>query len=183
MVISPITTIKNGWITHPLCHSVEDWQSHKFISPNAVDFTIDRMFTIDDSTTVRISESQKNMAGGVLINPVFDTRYQQDFFRINNRCVVDGMSDMFVKVPDGVVCLSMVVRSTFNRNGIFITSGIYDSGYEGHIGFAMHNQRNAPAFVGVGTRVGQIVFIEADSAGIYEGGWNHTEGSHYSEKK
>lgn len=182
MFINPEIAIREGWITHPACQSIDDWKSHKYISPNAIDFTVDKMFTINDDL-VRVSENVKMMASGRAIVPEYDSRYKERFFCIGNRCVVDGMSDIFVKVPKGVACLPMVVRSTFNRNGVFITSGLYDSGYEGHIGFAIHNQRNAPSFIGVGTRVGQIVFVESDSAGLYAGGWNHKEGTHYSEKE
>ena len=46
------------------------------------------------------------------------------------------MSDFFVTVPAGLAAF-LIVRSTLNRNGIFITSGLYDQGFSNNIGFVM----------------------------------------------
>lgn len=189
MFINPKIAIENGWISH-VDPSV-DWSM--FVQPNAIDFTLDRLFTIYSDEPFFISERFKQMRGGEEVQPEMISlqNYKnvpklqqygdQQMFIIPEGAVMDGMSNFYVKVPEGVAC-EFIIRSTLNRNGIFITSGLYDSGFEGHLGFAIHN-RSYVAYIAPGTRIGQIKFVESDSAGKYSGGWNHTKGSHYTEEQ
>jgi len=173
MFINPLTAIEQGWITGTF--------SDKNIQPNAIDFTLDKLFTIDHENAFILSEDDKYMRGGEEIEAEHDEEDGLHYWPIDIRTSYDGMSSMYVKLPEGVACM-LIVRSTLNRNGIFITSGLYDSGYEGHIGFALHNI-SGPAKIATGTRVGQIMFIPSDSAKMYDGGWNHGKDTHHSEKK
>lgn len=190
MFINPKIAIQEGWITGLT-------ENSHFVQPNAIDFTLDRMFEIPHHGSAIISDlgevsnphtgevlkkGVKVMLDGREYESEYDTQYKDHFFCIPGHSSVDGMSDFYVELPEGVACLPMVARSTLNRNGMFITSGLYDSGFKGHIGFAIHNVRNDPSYIGVGTRVGQIVFVKSDSAGMYAGGWNHDAGTHYSEQ-
>ena len=64
----------------------------------------------------------------------------------------------------------VITRSTLNRNGIFITSGLYDSGYSGVMAGALHvNVGNAA--IKQGTRVGQFLLFEAESLNQYAGSY------------
>lgn len=179
MFINPRTAIEEGWITHPDCKIYQDWLDRKFISPNAIDFTLDRLFSIRHRNSFRISEGGKEMRGGNEVNAVTD-RKGNTFWRLDEQSVYDGMSDMYVIVPEGVVVLPLVVRSTFNRNGIYLTSGIYDSFFAGNLGFIIHN-RSGKAFIAPGTRIGQVAFALSDNARRYEGGYNTNRGQHWSE--
>ena len=181
MLISPRVAIQNGWITHHQYSNISDWENNKNISPNAIDFTLDRVYAFGDNDVV-ISETGKTMATTTQIEPVVQTLDDNTlYFHISGKEVYDGMSDFYVNVPEGVVCIPMIVRSTLNRNGIILTSGLYDSGYRGHIGFVIHNRRHGSTYIAAGTRVGQIAFVQADSAGMYLGGWNHKQGTHYTD--
>ena len=173
MFINPTVAINEGWITGNI--------TDDNIQPNAIDFTLDRLFTIWEENIFRIDEDSKDMRGGVEVHANEDPRYQKNYWRLSPHTSYDGMSNFFVKVPEGVACM-MIIRSTFNRNGIFITSGLYDSGYEGHVGFAVHNNSGI-ALVAPGTRIGQLIFVESDHAKLYAGGYNHEEGTHHSEAK
>lgn len=168
MFIDPRVAIENGWVT-----GIKDVDLQ--VQPNAIDFTLDTLFSINGDASCVISESGKKMRGGEKINSVQDRRDEEWYWTLNGG-IYDGLSDVYVNLPEGVACLPVVVRSTFNRNGIFLTSGLYDSGYQGHIGFAIHNWLGN-AKIGVGTRIGQIAFVESAKAGLYAGGWNHTEGN------
>lgn len=173
MFINPNTAIENGWIT-----GITD--PEKQIQPNAIDFTLDKLYSISDNLFVISEEGGKQMRGGSEMAPVPDRASGINFWTLQAGRVYDGMSNISVDLPEGVAAM-LIVRSTFNRNGIFLTSGLYDSGYKGHIGFAIHN-RSDIARVGVGTRIGQIKFVASDSAGMYAGGYNHEAGSHWSEE-
>ena len=176
MYINPKDAIKNGWIIHPDCNIIQDWEDRKFICPNAIDFTLDKVFSIDDWNTFVISEEGKTMRGGSEQVAVPHRADNTEYWELRSKSVYDGMSNIMVDLPEGVAC-ELIIRSTFNRNGLFLTSGLYDSGFKGHIGFAIHN-RSGLARIGVGTRIGQIKFVASDSAGVYAGGYNHSEGNY-----
>lgn len=191
MFINPREVIKNGWLKFP------DWmneeQAEKCIQPNAIDFTLDRVFKISGNI-FSLSETKKRMRGGEEIIAVPDKEAgdkisldkeiqiikEQLYFGLDPQDSFDCLSDFYVKVPEGV-CAVLFTRSTLVRNGLFWISGLYDSGFEGHIGGVIHTRRGGTQIY-KGTRVGQIAFVHADSAGIYAGGWNHSQGTHYTEK-
>lgn len=172
MFISPVVAIDNGWIKG-------DFNADS-IQPNAIDFTIDHLYSIDDTKTFTIDTENKSMRGGQKLEAQNDPRVNKNYWNLAPKQSYDGMSEFYVKVPENVACMT-IIRSTLNRNGLFITSGLYDSGYEGHIGFAIHNNSGV-AMIEPGTRVGQLIFVQSDSAGTYAGGYNHTAGTHHSEK-
>lgn len=174
MLINPLEAIEKGWIKN-----ITD--PKKQVQPNAIDFTLDQLYTIENKSSV-ITETTKIMCGNVVCPPV-SSRYatEQGWFLLPGSCY-DGMSNIHVTLPEGIACL-LIIRSTLNRNGLLLTSGMYDSGYSGSIGFALHNRGKANAFIGQGTRVGQIMFIKSDSVGLYTGGYNHKEGTHWSQKE
>lgn len=173
MFINPKIAISEGWITGIVDEEIQ-------VQPNAIDFSIDRLFSINHHNGFHISEGGKQMRGGSEIHPITDRRENILYWRLDAKTSYDAMSDIFVKIPEGVAAM-LIVRSTFNRNGIFLTSGLYDSGYEGHIGFAIHNN-SGYACISPGTRIGQIIFVESENALMYAGGWNHAPGTHHSEK-
>lgn len=167
-LISPKYAIEQGWIK-----GIKN--PKKQIQPNAIDFSIDNLYTIAEDKPFIISEEAKTMRGGDKVEP------NEGYFELDGHSVYDGLSEIFVELPEGVAC-KLIIRSTYNRNGIFITSGLYDSGYKGSIGFAIHN-RSGKAFIAPGTRIGQIEFYRADKNGKYEGGWNHEEGTHWTDSE
>lgn len=173
MFINPKIALDEGWIS-----GIAD--KEKQIQPNAVDFTLDHLYWINHTSGFHISEDGKQMRGGHPIQPTLDRRTNIEYWRLEARTTYDGMSNIYVTLPEGVAAM-LVVRSTFNRNGIFLTSGLYDSGFEGHIGFAIHNN-SGYAFISPGTRIGQIIFVHSENATMYAGGWNHEQGTHYAEK-
>jgi deoxycytidine triphosphate deaminase len=168
MFINPNLAIEKGWIK-----GIKD--PAKQVQPNAIDFTLDRVMWIDRQSPARITEQGKSMrASGEL--HVSDL----GMWNLTGESVFDGTSDVYVEVPEGVAAI-LYTRSTFARNGVFIMSGLYDSGYKGPIGFTIYTP-GGDIQVAPGTRIGQIAFIHSESAGMYAGGYNHDKGTHYAEK-
>jgi len=64
----------------------------------------------------------------------------------------------------------VITRSTLNRNGVFITSGLYDSGYSGVMAGAMH-VRGGPVRIKKGTRVAQFLLFKAEALTLYNGSY------------
>lgn len=173
MIINPKTAIEQGWIT-----GIRDVE--KQVQPNAIDYTLDHIFTINHHNIAVISEDKSltQMRGGDRLEISNHTSDGKSWWTLSAHEVYDGLSDIAVNLPEGVAC-TLIVRSTFNRNGLYITSGLYDSGYKGPIGFALHN-RSGLTSVEVGVRVGQIIFHASEDNGLYAGGWNHEVGTHWS---
>lgn len=180
MFINPEYAIQNNWISYPNdpMKTRSEFMNNKCMQPNAIDFTLDRVFEIDTTNFV-LSEETKTMRERHEIY-VSDNLWElsnKHSWELSNNHTYDCMSDMYVNLPDNVACM-LVPRSTLNRNGIFLTSGLYDSGYTGYIGFALHVKQGA-AFIAPGTRVGQIIFIASDNTGLYTGSYNHAIDTHW----
>lgn len=173
MFINPKTAIESGWIT-----GIQDTEVQ--VQPNAIDFTLDRVFNISDNEFIVAKDlanpkkELKQMRGGNELLPYPDRRTGIQLFNLDSGSY-DILSDLYVELPEGVAAM-LVARSTFVRNGLFLVSGLYDSGFKGHIGCVLHNMKGV-AKVQKGVRVGQIIFIEASSAGTYAGGYNHAAGT------
>ena len=172
MLINPRLAVEQGWVDGLV-------NPNKQIQPNAIDFTVDRVFSINDDSVFTISETQKQMRTGCEeIEPQVDSDNDEKWWTIEPHTSYDAMSNIYVEVPEGMVA-NLIIRSTFNRNGIFLTSGLYDSGFKGNIGFAIHNN-SGKAQIAQGTRIGQITFTKSDSEGIYSGGYNTENGAHWN---
>ena len=174
MIISPDTAIKSGWVQG--IHNVE-----RQLQPNAIDFTLDNAYTVTESPfELYIGEDgteTKRMRGGTEIDPYKEAMKDFATWRLDGGSMIDCLSNMYVEVPNDVAVM-LFPRSTITRNGIFLTSGLYDTGFKGHIGFLLHNRSKGRALLGPGVRVGQCMFVSADSVGQYSGGWNHHQGTH-----
>ena len=167
MFINPQQAIDLGWIT-----GIKD--AKKQVQPNATDFTLDTLMSIDSTQTAYISEGSKVMRDATVMQP------NNGIWTLEGGKVYDGTSDMFVSIPQGYAAI-LWTRSTFARNGVFIMSGLYDTGYNGHVGFTIYTV-GGPIEIEKGTRIGQIGFIKAENAGVYAGGYNHQQGSTWDTK-
>lgn len=64
----------------------------------------------------------------------------------------------------------VITRSTLNRNGVFLTSGLYDTGYHGVMAAVMH-VTCGPMRIKKGTRIGQYLSFNAEALHKYEGSY------------
>lgn len=181
MFLNPQQAIQEKWIRFP------DWATPEFITkciqPNAIDFTLDRVFSIEHGNTFAVSENAKRMRGGTERKPVTGLppgEGSNELYWTMDYGMYDCLSDFYVELPTGVAAM-LVPRSTLVRNGLFWFSGLFDSGFKGHIGGVLHN-RSGRAVIAEHTRVGQIIFVGSDSSTLYTGGWSHDAGTHYAEK-
>lgn len=147
--------------------------AEKQIQPNAIDFTVDTINVIHHGTCY-IGEDGKVMRKQSPVEPL-----NGNFHLVSNHSY-DISSDMYVEVPEGKAAL-LVLRSTFVRNGMSLSSGLYDSGFKGNIGAVLHTNGCTPS-IQKGVRIGQIMFIDSDSVGKYAGGYNHEAGEHWTAK-
>ena len=73
-----------------------------------------------------------------------------------------------VSVPDDMFAL-IFSRSTFNRQGILITSTVFEPGWRGIPTVSIYNLSGDYFSITKDTRIVQIIFFKADAASVYNG--------------
>jgi deoxycytidine triphosphate deaminase len=128
--------------------------------PNAVDLRLGKVFEIHKDR-FEISNQFKKHRGSWEISPD-----QYGWYTLNPGAYEVVMENT-IEVGDNEAGW-VVTRSTLIRNGVFITSGLYDTGYHGVMAAVMH--------VGVGqmkvqqgTRIGQYLSFAAEALHKYDG--------------
>ena len=134
----------------------------KDIQPNAVDLRLGKVFQILDKDFV-IDEDQKVHRGSEEW-PIWEDGYYH---------LTPGSYEVImeneIEVGQGEAGW-VITRSTLNRNGLFLTSGLYDTGYNGVMAGMLH-VNIGPARIKKGTRIGQYLNFEAESIKVYDGSY------------
>ena len=136
---------------------------HGDSQPNAVDLRIKKIFEINKKSPFIISEEDKTHRGSTEVQPD-----EEGWFNLE-RGTYEIVMENVVSVGEGYAGF-VITRSTLNRNGLFITSGLYDSGYHGVMAGCLH-VRVGPAKIKKGTRVGQFLLFEAETLSMYDGSY------------
>jgi deoxycytidine triphosphate deaminase len=177
MFINPKTAIAEGWITWN--EKVTDIEKH--LQPNAIDFDCAVIFDLNQDTPAFLSETSKKMRESSKLSPTWHDHYVENVWTLQNGKCYDFASNFHVKLPEGVAA-ELIIRSTLNRNGVFLTSGLYDSGFDGTIA-GMLRIHGGDFHLAPNTRIGQIKFVRSENSGIlYAGGYNHEAGTHWKDK-
>ena len=130
--------------------------------PNACDLRLDKVFQIQPNL-FEISNEHKIHRGSKEILPDehgYFTLYPGAYEVIMENIIHVGKGEA------GWV----ITRSTLNRNGCFITSGLYDSGYHGVMAGVLHVTTGV-ARIKQGTRVGQYLSFDAEALKMYDGSY------------
>lgn len=136
--------------------------------PNAVDV---RVAKILEYTTqhVHLTEKVKSHRQTRELQPSPDGLYY-----LYPNAAFEVVFEASVKIAEGEAGW-VIPRSTLNRNGVDITSGLYDSGYDGVIGATIHTG-GASLSLEPGTRIAQFVLVASESKGLYNGDYGHGKG-------
>lgn len=129
--------------------------------PNAVDLRLGKVFKINQENTFEISNDHKKHRGSVEIDP------DQDGYFLLDPGHYEVVMENIINVGEGEAGW-VITRSTLNRNGCFITSGLYDSGYHGVMAGVLH-VTVGPARIKKGTRIGQYLSFDAQMMHKYDG--------------
>lgn len=132
------------------------------VQPNAVDLRVGKIFKIKCDDMFIISEDNKTHRGSEQLHPDKDGWYH----------LIGGAYEVVmeneIEVGDGEAGW-VITRSTLNRNNVFLTSGLYDSGYHGVMAAVMHV--GGPMRIKQGTRVGQYLSFDAEQLSKYNGSY------------
>ena len=132
------------------------------VQPNAIDLRVENILQVL-SGTFSISEDEKHHRGSQSLT-------------INKDGYWHLKPGTYEIIMQGLIHLGedeagfVITRSTLNRNGLFITSGLYDSGYHGVMAGALH-VNGGDAYIKKGTRVAQFLLWKAESLNQYDGSY------------
>jgi len=129
--------------------------------PNAIDLRLGKVFAINPAL-FEISEQDKKHRGTYEIVPI------DDWYFLSEGTYEVVMENIVTVGADEAGWV--ITRSTLNRNGVFITSGLYDSGYNGVMAGAMH-VRGGSLRIKKGTRVAQFLLFKAEALTLYNGSY------------
>jgi deoxycytidine triphosphate deaminase len=133
------------------------------IQPNALDIRLDKVFrlvgpfTIDNDTKIHRTFSP--------IAP--DDNGYYNLYPGYYSITLEGTISIGADEAGHVI-----TRSTFVRNGVFIISGLYDSGYCGPMAAGLHVTTDV-ASIKKGTRIGQFLLYKAQSVHQYNGDYGN----------
>ena len=127
---------------------------------NAIDLRLDKVFRILPNL-FEITNDYKKHRGSEEILPD-----AEDFFALSPGSYEIVMENI-IHVGEGEAGW-VITRSTLNRNGCFITSGLYDSGYHGVMAGVLHITVG-DVRIKKGTRVGQYLSFDAEALSLYDG--------------
>lgn len=134
------------------------------VQPNAVDLRLGKVFWIAANEFL-IDEEQKQHRGSV------EKKVDDDgYFRLEPGSY-EVIMENEISVGDGEAGF-VITRSTLNRNGVFLTSGLYDTGYAGVMAGVMH-VTTGPMKIKPSTRIGQYLSWEAEALSSYDGDYGH----------
>jgi deoxycytidine triphosphate deaminase len=131
------------------------------IQPNACDLRLDRVFMPRGGEFTITNDSKEHLVQDEILpdkNDDFFTLYPGYYtVEYENQITVGEKEAGFV-----------IARSTLVRNGVYITTGLYDSGYRGKMVSGMHVTTGTMR-IKRGTRIAQYLCFDAESLNQYNG--------------
>lgn len=151
MIINPKEIVEKGYI--------ENMEGGNFeVQQNGIDITLGSAEIINGGF-LGVDKREVKSYTEMLLDPENNYHFSPEYaYSVNFQ--------QSIKVPDNM-CAQIVQRSTLNRMGAFIVSGVYDSGFNNIIGAVLRT--SAPVVIEKGARIAQIVFTKADPASLYSG--------------
>lgn len=131
------------------------------VQPNAVDLRLGKIFPITKNTFEISNEHKKHR--GTEPELVADA----DGYYTLEPGEYEVVMENIINVGEGEAGW-VITRSTLNRNGLFLTSGLYDSGYHGVMAGVLHVTVGT-ARIKQGTRIGQYLSFNAEALHKYDG--------------
>ncbi len=134
------------------------------VQPNAVDLRVNKIFKINNNEFEISNDTKKHRSATEIIPEYREGEWEWWYLEPGTYEIV--MENIISVGADEAGWV--ITRSTLNRNGVFITSGLYDSGYHGVMAGAMH-VTTGPMWLKKGTRVGQFLLFKSQALKKYDG--------------
>jgi len=131
------------------------------VQPNAVDLRLGKIFRIKKELFEISNEHKRHRGTEEALQPDADGYY------LLEPGEYEVVMENIINVGENEAGW-VITRSTLNRNGLFLTSGLYDSGYHGVMAGVLH-VTVGPARIKEGTRIGQYLSFNAEALHSYDG--------------
>lgn len=165
MVLNGRAIVDKHYITFP-----DDLLDNEtVVQPNGVDLRLDRVWQVVGR--IHLERDKKISVGDAQVNEILP---KSGFFDLDDISTGNYLLDFRenISVPDGY-CAIIVPRSSMLRTGIFVTSALWDTGFQGRVG-ASARVRN-PLRVQWGSAMAQVMFHKSEFSGHrYSGGYQNT---------
>ena len=159
-------------LIHPFlrekCNSQVTGLDDECIQPNALDVRIHSIHGFQDSPFF-LSEKTKVNRMGYPIELKKDV--SNESYWVLNPGAYPFETTSSVVIAEGEAAW-LRTRSTLIRNGLFVVSGLYDSGYNGPVGGVLH-VTSGTATIYQNTRIAQLIFCSAETTHLYDGSYGY----------
>ncbi len=135
------------------------------IQPNAYDVSIKRIYAITENECVIIRDEPTIHRGTVEVEPEVN-KSGQEIYRLPPG-EYDVLFNHKVNIAEGEAGW-LQQRSSLNRNGIEVNSGLYDSGFEGWVAGRL-TVKCGTLVTSRGTHLAQFILTDSESNGSYDG--------------
>lgn len=132
------------------------------VQPNAVDLRLGKVFRIKEAL-FQVSNEDKLHRGTEEMKPDHLGYYTLE------PGSYEVVMENIIRVGEGEAGW-VITRSTLNRNGCFLTSGLYDTGYHGVMAGVLHVNIGTTR-IKQGTRIGQYLSFNAEALHSYDGSY------------
>ena len=169
MFINPKRILEEGILTLP-----KTIKEGAVLQPNGIDLSItsvSRILEYSDCFVGDDVKTQHHLKSGKDITECYHRLEQKDVngYRLKKGEVYNVETGYELHLPEDMVAF-IFTRSSLNRNGILVGSGLWDSGYHGPVGATIYPFRDLTLIPPC--RVAQIAFMKAESALLYNGSYN-----------
>ena len=140
--------------------------SPKQVQPNAVDLTIDKVWSLENGVFMLDGDSKHSLQRRE-VHPIVRQTDGIEVFRLKEGTYVVEFDQ---KVEIGASEAGIVVsRSTLMRNGVWLESALYDSGYRGHMHAGLTVAKGIEFIFPRHERLAQFLCFEAEALRQYDG--------------
>lgn len=135
------------------------------VQPNAVDLRLGKVLRIGEGPFEITDDYKVHRAGST------EMEVDQHGMWVLQPGRYEVVMDNIITIGEGESGF-VITRSTLNRNGVYLTSGLYDSGYHGPMAAVMHVHCGVMK-IAKGTRIGQMVMFESETSHLYDGTYGY----------
>lgn len=136
------------------------------IQPNAVDLRVEKILITSPQTFI-LSEDKRIHRGSKEL-PTRNFQNEDGWWGLNPG-YYEVVFQNEIKVGKNEAGF-VISRSSLIRNGVYLLSGLYDSGYEGNMVAGLH-VTTGTFYVKKGTRLGQYLLFDAEMVRMYNGAY------------
>lgn len=144
------------------------------VQPNAIDLRVDKVFTFNRSITqqfVLLANNNKTHFSKYEMTTLSNQHFKEGWELQGGNCYEIVMQGQISVGQDEAGFV--ITRSTLNRNGLFITSGLYDSNYTGVMAGMLHvnSPVDTTVYIERGAAVAQFLLFKAEALKQYAGSY------------